>query len=458
MSAPLQHDPSTDQARQDAAPESISVIPVVAVSDVPPDARGFASVIRQGPFRRLWLAQISSQTSQNIIWWALVNQISSLTDRSPAAIGGISLMLLFPTILFAGLSGVLVDRFSKRSILILSNAMRALGCMGYVLLINNLVAIYAITFVVSVVNQPFQPAESATIPLLVNEKQLLPANALFQLTFMGSTVLGYTIGPLLVGLPFVGVARTLVLCCAFLVFAAVVLIPLPPVTRTRRTVSAEGLGQAAVHMWVELVEVAKVLMKDLEMAIALVQLSLAPAILLVLAQLGPKYVQQLLNASQANAMIILIAPAGAGLGLGLYVIERKGEQMPKGRVASWALVAIGLAIAALAVVPNVSAALLSGWHVNKTLGASIMTVPISFVLGVATSLLTAPAQTTVQERANSNLRGRVLAVQQALQAAVTIPPLLLVGAVGQVLTVSETLGIVSVVVIVAGIASRAFSI
>jgi hypothetical protein len=169
-------------------------------------------------------------------------------------------------------------------------------------------------------------------------------------------------------------------------------------------------------------------------------------------------VQQLLNASQANAMIILIAPAGAGLGLGLYVIERKGEQMPKGRVASWALVAIGLAIAALAVVPNVSAALLSGWHVNKTLGASIMTVPISFVLGVATSLLTAPAQTTVQERANSNLRGRVLAVQQALQAAVTIPPLLLVGAVGQVLTVSETLGIVSVVVIVAGIASRAFSI
>jgi hypothetical protein len=157
-------------------------------------------------------------------------------------------------------------------------------------------------------------------------------------------------------------------------------------------------------------------------------------------------------------MIILIAPAGAGLGLGLYVIERQGDHMPKGRVASWALMAIGLAIAGLAVVPNVSAALLSGWHVNKTLGASIMTVPLSFVLGIATALLTAPAQTTVQERANSNLRGRVLAMQQALAAAVTIPPLLLVGAVGQVLSIPETLGIVSVIVIIAGIASRIFSI
>jgi hypothetical protein len=120
--------------------------------------------------------------------------------------------------------------------------------------------------------------------------------------------------------------------------------------------------------------------------------------------------------------------------------------------------AIGLAIAALAVVPNVTAVLLSGLHVSKTLAASIMTVPISFVLGVATALLTAPAQTTVQERASINLRGRVLAVQQALAAAVTIPPLLLVGAVGQVLTIPETLGIVSAVVIIAGIASRVFSI
>jgi MFS family permease len=81
-------------------------------------------------------------------------------------------------------------------------------------------------------------------------------------------------------------------------------------------------------------------------------------------------------------------------------------------------------------------------------------VPISFVLGIAASLLVAPAQTIVQERADANLRGRVLAVQQAIAAAVIIPPLIAVAAVGQVLSISETMGILAAVVVIAGLLSR----
>jgi hypothetical protein len=185
-----------------------------------------------------------------------------------------------------------------------------------------------------------------------------------------------------------------------------------------------------------------------------VQLSMAPAVLLVLSELGPRYVQQLLGTGQANAMIVLVAPAGAGLGLGLFLIDRLGPKMPKGLVSSWAMVAMGAAIAALAVVPNVTGVLLSGLHVPRSLGAAIITVPISFALGITTALLNAPAQTIVQERADGSLRGRVLAVQQALAAAVTIPPLLAVAFVGQLLTVPQTLGIVAVVLVAAGLASR----
>jgi MFS family permease len=165
-------------------------------------------------------------------------------------------------------------------------------------------------------------------------------------------------------------------------------------------------------------------------------------------------VQQLLHTGQTNAMIILIAPAGAGLGLGIFLIDRLRTRIPKERVATAALLAIGSAIAALAVVPNVTGALFSGLHLSRTVGASAMTVPISFVLGAATALLNAPAQTIVQERAHANLRGRVLAVQQALAAAVTIPPLLAIGFLGQLLTIPQTLGILAAVVIVAGLVSR----
>ncbi len=416
-------------------------------------AGGFRAVLSNGPFLRLWLAQASSQTAQNVIWWALFIQIAKLTGGAPISIGAVILMVQLPTILFAGLSGVLVDRFSKRAILVASNAVRAVGCGGYILLQDHISALYAITLLVSVVNQPFQPAESATIPLLVSKAQLLTANALFQITFLSSQVLGFTLAPLMVALPFIGITRTWMIGGGFLVFAALIVYPLPAVTRVRRKVSADTAREAAVQMLIELVEVAKVVAKDKQLTVALLQLSLAPAVLLVLVQLGPQYVQQLLNTGQANAMIVLVAPAGAGLGLGLFLIDRLGQRMPKGRVASAALLTIGIAIGALAIVPKVTGVLLSDLHISQTLAASSITVPISFVLGIATALLNAPAQTIVQERADSNLRGRVLAVQQALAAAVAIPPLLGVGVLAQFLKVPETLGIVAGIVVLAGLAS-----
>src|ERR1035437_9123801 len=144
-----------------------------------------------------------------MIWWALFIQIANLTGKNTIGVGIGILMVQLPTILFAGLSGVLVDRFSKQAILVSSNAVRAVGCLGYLLFLNQVTALYAITFAVAVVNQPFQPAETASIPLLVEERQLLAANALFQITFLSSQVIGYTLAPLLVALPFVGISKTL---------------------------------------------------------------------------------------------------------------------------------------------------------------------------------------------------------------------------------------------------------
>ena len=58
-------------------------------------------------------------------------------------------------------------------------------------------AIYVVTFLMSTLAQFFAPAEAATIPLLVGEDLLLPANSLFTLTMAISQVIGLLIlGPL----------------------------------------------------------------------------------------------------------------------------------------------------------------------------------------------------------------------------------------------------------------------
>jgi MFS family permease len=446
-------DPAVITRRLDTWQGPLGAAGQVAEDHVPVEeaAQGFRALLSNGAFLRLWLAQISSQTAQNVIWWALFNQTASVTGKSPLGIGLTILMVQLPTIIFAGLSGVLVDRFSKRSILIISNAVRALGCFGYILFHSNYAALLGITFFVSVINQPFQPAETATIPLLVSERQLMSANALFQITFMVSQVVGFALGVPLVGL--IGTVSTFWVGMGFLIFAAVVLIPLPPSTRVGRAVVNESASQAVLLMLREMAEVARVVTKDAQLTIALIQLSLAPAVLLILAQLGPRYVQQLLGTNQTNAMILLIAPAGVGIAIGLVLIDRFGEHMPKRTVAWMAMVAMGLAVIALAWVPNLTDFLYSNLHVSRTVVASLLTVPISLVLGLATALLNAPAQTIVQQRADAALRGRVLAVQQALAAAVTIPPLLLVGLVGQLLNVSTTLLIIGIILLLAGAAS-----
>jgi ABC-type dipeptide/oligopeptide/nickel transport system permease subunit len=59
----------------------------------------------------------------------------------------------------------------------------------------------------------------------------------------------------------------------------------------------------------------------------------------------------------------------------------------------------------------------------------------------------------VQERAAPELRGRVLAMQQTLQAALAIPPLVLVGAVAAVIGTPATLTLVGLALVIVGLVS-----
>jgi hypothetical protein len=66
-------------------------------------------------------------------------------------------------------------------------------------------------------------------------------------------------------------------------------------------------------------------------------------------------------------------------------------------------------------------------------------VPIAALMGIEVAFINAPVQTIVQERASPGLRGRVLALQQTLTAAMAIPPLILVGGVAAVFGTPATL-------------------
>jgi MFS family permease len=422
-----------------------------------PHGRGYGAVLRNRPFLALWLAQVTSQTAQNCIWWTLFILISHLTGANPLSVGGIIIMQQLPTVLFSSVSGVLVDRFSKRGILMVTNFIRAAAVVGYFFFRDSGEALYAITFLVGVVSQPFAPAESATIPLIVREEQLITANSLFQATFMGSQLLGFMIlGPALT--QFAGIPATLMCLMALFLFAGLVLIILPPSTRVRNVASTAGLISTMERVWHELLEGSRFIIADLRLCVALVQIAFAPTLLLILAEIGPSYVRQVLGISQVNTMVFLLAPAGLGIGLGLGILGHWGSRLHKERLVVVALLALSVTILGLAAVPQLAHEFwlpftLIGISIPSDLQRILVTLPLSLLMGIEIAFINTPAQTIVLERAAEHVRGRVLAIQQTLTSAVAIPPLLLVGAIASAAGVQGTLGLVGVVLFVIALAS-----
>ena len=147
----------------------------------PDDAsHSFGALLKIGPFRNLWIAQLLSQTSHNGIHYVELLMIAQLTEST----GHVGLMILaftLPAVLFSAVAGEVVDRFPKRRVLVASNALRVLLALSYIVALKLfsgaplIVWVYTATFLTSAIAQFFAPAEGATIPLLVGRKRLITA-------------------------------------------------------------------------------------------------------------------------------------------------------------------------------------------------------------------------------------------------------------------------------------------
>ena len=87
-------------------------------------------VLTNQGFLQLWLAQILSQTAQNAVLYALLILVLELTS-SASSTSALVLLFIVPTLVFGIFSGVLVDRWNKRRLLILTNLGRAAAAMTF---------------------------------------------------------------------------------------------------------------------------------------------------------------------------------------------------------------------------------------------------------------------------------------------------------------------------------------
>jgi predicted MFS family arabinose efflux permease len=106
-----------------------------------------------------------------------------------------------PSVVIGPLSGVVADRFSRRSIMIVADILRAVVVLGFLLVRrpDQMWLVYVLTVLQLVFSTFFEPAKTAAIPSLVAPRELVAANAISSVTWSVMLTLGAAIGGVVTG-------------------------------------------------------------------------------------------------------------------------------------------------------------------------------------------------------------------------------------------------------------------
>ncbi len=456
-------------------------------SPPPPQGLAVLGVLRHPAMLRLWLAQVIYLSVQSAASYGMIVRMTDETG-SATLVGLVLIALTLPPFLLGAPAGALVDRMDRRSVLWMSNLLRALAMALFVL--SLLVAphayytIYLLAVLFSVVGLFFTPAEGALIPTLVNEEELLPALSLYNLTLNVSQAIGLLVlGPLTLNLlPAISIplgnahqltlmpVETLFVIIALLYLVAAVLIRSLPKDRrpaprfaqvlASRVADEERLhepplsGQAlasnvepSIPNWqqlrADLRDGWRLVRGDTVLLDSLLQACFGSLMMMTVAGLATIFVERLLNLPSKDTALVF-TPAGIGIVVGSLLIPVVVNHLGPTRTIIAGMFGLALGIGLLPVAQHLAQlANPDGWWTTPTF--LLVVALLTTLAGFSLDFIIVPAQAAIQERSPDEMRGRVLALYQALFNGGSIPVLLFMGAL------ADLLGIVVVLYLMAAL-------
>jgi MFS family permease len=359
---------------------------------------GYIDLLRRNKnFRLLWLGQVVSQLGDWFDTIALYTIILQLTG-SGRDVGLLLVARFLPSFLFGSISGVVADRFSRRTIMIVSDVLRAVVVLGFLFIrrADQLWIIYVLTVLQLALSTFFEPAKTAAVPSIVAENELVAANAISSVTWSVMLTLGAAIGGLITG--WFGTNAAFVLDALSYLLSAVlifkVVLPKRPKREPRKLTLGGALGIT------ETLEGARyVKHRPSVLALLLVKPAwgLGGGILTLLAVFGERIFP--VGKSAATGIGVLFAARGIGTAVGPIVARRIAGEGKERLQAS-----IGIAF-------------LIGGAFYFAFGASPSFLFALVVLGIAHtggSILWVFSTVLLQRGVEDKFRGRVFAAELAL--------------------------------------------
>jgi DHA3 family macrolide efflux protein-like MFS transporter len=163
-------------------------------------AFGLKDLLKIRDYRYLWTGQIISDIGDSMTNLALLLLVNHLTG-STAALATMAIMLALPSLTFGLFAGVIVDRADRKRVMILSDILRGLFVLGFILVDSpqKVWLLFGIGFIQAAIATFFNPARGALIPNIVPKEGLLSANSISQTSriifgLIGTGLAGFIIG------------------------------------------------------------------------------------------------------------------------------------------------------------------------------------------------------------------------------------------------------------------------
>lgn len=340
-----------------------------------------------------------------LLWW-IAEQTGSVALATT-----LSMLSMLPVIFLGPVAGVVIDRYSRRQMMMIADILRAVfsGIVAWGIITGNLqMWLLMVASVVMGICRVFhRPALQAAIAQIVPEQSLNRANSLFQLAESGANMIAPALAGVLVA--WLGSGAVMTISAATCAFAAVTLLlaVIPPVPQGSAASAGRGtngffqeLGAGLSYLWS-----GQRMLFFMLCTFALVNFALSP--------IGPllPFVAQQRMGVDASGTGLLMSGLSAGMLGGALILSAVGSRVPRGVGVIWGIAVTGLG---LAVVSQMR-------HLAPALAALVLA-------GAAVSLANVCSAGLFQTHVPKEMQGRVFAVRGSIALAASPLSLGLVGA------------------------------
>jgi MFS transporter, DHA3 family, macrolide efflux protein len=362
------------------------VTPPAATASSPPKPMTFRDVLRGDVMRRVWYAQVVSLFGDFLALFAVIAVVSFRLRATPNQVTGVQIAFMLPLVFVGPIAGVFVDRWPLKPTLIASDLIRAV--LALLLIYSaSIWNVYVVLAALSCVSAFFGPAQTVTIRTHVPAEGLISANALMQIAFMGSRIVGPAAAGMIVGQFGPNVCYALDVL-SFLVSAS--LIGSVSIRRPASPKAATESSRNRIHaIWIDMKEGMSFIVHH--GAILFVVLAMAAG-LFTIGCFGPLiaiFVRDSLHASPRTFGVVS-GMVGIGLLVGTQLVRMMARLAKNDTLVLSGLAGIGGGVLLLGAIPHIAATLVS-----------------TFAIGFAFAAIMVPAQTLIQRETPHEMLGRV---------------------------------------------------